>query len=99
MNIIKLKEKVTFSNQFSPQILYVSPDLKVPLICLEAGQEIPPHPSGTGIFCVLEGKGSMVVENEEVSISPGQIVIAPKGSKRGIKGVENVVALAFHVSS
>ncbi|GJQ57985.1 MAG: cupin domain-containing protein [Candidatus Scalindua sp. AMX11] len=99
MNIIKLKERVKFNKQFSPQILYASPDLKVPLICLEAGQEIPPHPSGTGVFCVLEGEGVMVIEGEEVSVSPGQVVVAPEGAKRGIKSTDNIVALAFHVSS
>ncbi|MDR4504767.1 MAG: cupin domain-containing protein [Candidatus Scalindua sp.] len=99
MNIIKLKEKVKFNRQFSPQIMYISPSLKVPLICLEAGQEIPPHPSGAGIFCVLEGKGVMVVGEKEVSLSPGQVVVAPEGSKRGIKAIENLVALAFHLSS
>ena len=99
MNLIKLKEKVKFHKQFSPQILYVSPDLKVPLICLEAQQEIPPHPSGTGVFCFLDGKGVMIVDNKEISVSPGEVVMVPEGSKRGIKASENLVAIAFHVNS
>lgn len=99
MNIIQLKERVKFDSQFTPQILYVSPTLKIPLICLEAGQEIPPHPSGEGIFYVMEGNGMMVVGDKEVPLSSGEVVVAPEGSKRGIKAIEKVVALAFHVSS
>jgi quercetin dioxygenase-like cupin family protein len=68
------------------------------LICLEAGQEIPAHPSGTGIFYVLEGKGIMYLDDEEISVSKGTVVVAPEGSKRGIKGVERLVAVAVHVS-
>ncbi|MDR4499079.1 MAG: cupin domain-containing protein [Candidatus Scalindua sp.] len=98
MNLINLKEKVKFQKQFSPQILYISPDLKVPLICLEAEQEIPPHLSGTGIFCILEGKGVMTVDDKEISVSAGEVVLVSEGSKRGIKAMDNVVALAFHIS-
>ncbi len=98
MKIIKLKEKVKFNKQFSPQILYISPDLKVPLICLEAGQEIPAHPSGTGIFCVLDGEGVMALDDKEISLSADKVVIAPEGSKRGVKGIKDVVVVAFHVS-
>jgi quercetin dioxygenase-like cupin family protein len=99
VNVIHLKDNVVYHEQFTPQILYVSPDLKVPLICLGDGQEIPPHPSGTGVFCVLDGNGTMVVEDKEIGLSAGEIVIAPEGSRRGIKAHGKIVAIAFHVSS
>jgi quercetin dioxygenase-like cupin family protein len=98
LNLIKLQEKVQFNEQFRPQILCAAPDAKAPLICLEAGQEIPAHPSGTGIFYVLEGKGVLYLDDEEISVSKGSVVVAPEGSKRGIKGVERLVAVAVHVS-
>lgn len=98
MNLIKLQEKVQFNEQFRPQILCAAPDAKAPMICLEAGQEIPAHPSGTGIFYILEGKGVMYLDDEEISLSKGMVVIAPEGSKRGLKGVEKLVAVAIHVS-
>ena len=44
-------------------------------------QEIPAHPSGTGIFYILEGKGVMYLDDEEISLSKGTVVIAPEGSK------------------
>ncbi len=98
MNLIKLRERIQFNEQFRPQILYASQDVKAPLICLEPGQEIPAHPSGTGIFYVLEGKGIMYLDDEEISLSKGKVVIAPEGAKRGIKGVERLVAVAVHIS-
>ncbi|MFQ5963059.1 MAG: cupin domain-containing protein [Candidatus Scalinduaceae bacterium] len=98
MNLIKLRERVQFNEQFRPQILCVSPDAKAPLICLEPGQEIPAHPSGTGIFYVLEGKGIMYLDDKEISLTKGKVVIAPEGAKRGIKGVERLVAVAVHIS-
>ncbi len=98
MNIIKLQEKIQFNEQFRPQILCASPEVKAPLICLEAGQEIPAHPSGTGIFYVLEGKGIMYLDDKEISLSKGMVVVAPEGAKRGLKGVERLVATAIHIN-
>ena len=40
----------------------------------------------------------MYLDDEEISVSKGTVVIAPEGSKRGIKGVERLVAVAVHVS-
>jgi quercetin dioxygenase-like cupin family protein len=98
LNLIKLREKVQFSEQFRPQILCASPDAKVPMICLEPGQEIPAHPSGTGVFYVLEGKGIMSLDGKEIELSKGKVVFAPEGSERGIKCIERLVAIAIHIS-
>lgn len=97
MEIIKLKEKIEFHEQFRPQILHVSPGVKVPMICLEPGQEIPAHPSGTGVFYALEGKGIMYLEDKEIDFSSGCVEVASEGSKRGVKGVERIVVVAIHV--
>ena len=98
MNLIKLREKVQFGEQFRPQILCASPDAKVPMICLKPGQEIPAHPSGTGVFYVLEGKGIMYLDGKEISLSKGIVVVAPEGSERGVKCIEKLVVVAVHIS-
>jgi quercetin dioxygenase-like cupin family protein len=97
LNLIKLREKVQFGEQFRPQVLSVSPDAKVPMICLEPGQEIPAHPSGTGVFYVLEGKGIMYLNGKEIELSKGKVVFAPEGSERGIRSTERLVAVAIHI--
>jgi quercetin dioxygenase-like cupin family protein len=51
-----------------------------------------------GVFYVLEGKGIMYLDDEEISLSKGTVVIVPEGAKRGIKGVERLVAVAIHIS-
>jgi quercetin dioxygenase-like cupin family protein len=78
--------------------LCASPDAKIPMICLEPGQEIPAHPSGTGIFYVLEGKGVMSLDGEEIRLLKGKAVVVPEGSERGIRAEERLVAVAVHIS-
>ena len=90
------KKKEFYKEGFRPQILYVSPKLKVPLICMEPGQNIPTHPSGAGIFYVLEGSAVFTVGGEKKEIKAGSIVVAPQGVERGIEAKERLVVVAFH---
>lgn len=97
MEIINIDEKKKFHKDgFRPQILYVSPKVKVPLICMEPGQMIPPHPSGTGIFHVIEGSAIFTVAGEKKEVKAGSVVIAPEGVERGIEAKERLVVMAFH---
>ncbi len=89
-------EKEFHKEGFRPKILYVSPKLKVPLICMEPGQVIPVHPSGTGIFYVLEGSAIFTVAGEKKEAKTGSVVIAPHGAERGIEAKERLVVIAFH---
>lgn len=97
MEIIKVSEKVGFSDTFMPRILKVSPDYKVPLICLKAGQLIPPHASGTGIFYILSGAGIMTVDDEKKEITAGDMIVVEKGATRGIEATEDLTAFAVHM--
>ncbi|MBI5048133.1 MAG: hypothetical protein HZB54_04200 [Deltaproteobacteria bacterium] len=66
MDPINVNEKKQFfKDGFRPQILHISPKLKIPLICMEQGQMIPPHPSGAGVFYVLEGSAIFTVAGEK----------------------------------
>ncbi|MBI5559878.1 MAG: cupin domain-containing protein [Deltaproteobacteria bacterium] len=94
MELIDLKERVGFSSEFTPRILRVRPEYKVPLICMEPGQEIPAHPSGTGIFYFISGKGVMTVGGKAVEVGAGDMVFAEKGETRGIKATERLTAFA-----
>jgi quercetin dioxygenase-like cupin family protein len=96
---IRLKEKMKFNKeQFVPNILYASPKVKMPLICLEPGQEIPSHGGHSiGIFYVKEGKGIFMLDNQKIDMEEDTIIIAPEGSSRGMKCVERMVVLAISV--
>ena len=97
MEMIDVNERVGFSEEFVPRILRARPDYKVPLICLEAGQEIPPHPSGTGVFYFISGTGVMTVDGEEAEVKAGCMVFVEKGESRGIKATERLTAFALHL--
>ncbi len=56
MEIIDLTERASFSETFSPQILRGTSNYKVPLICMEPGQEIPPHPQRYRCFLCHQRK-------------------------------------------
>ena len=97
MEVIRVADKVGFSDTFMPRILKVSPDYKVPLICLKAGQLIPPHASGTGIFYILSGAGIMTVDDEKKEITAGDMIVVEKGATRGIEATEDLTAFAVHM--
>ncbi|MBI5642266.1 MAG: cupin domain-containing protein [Deltaproteobacteria bacterium] len=99
MEFIDLKEKAGFAPEFMPRILRVRPDYKVPLICMEPGQEIKPHQSGTGVFFIVSGKGVMTVEGKEMEVNPGNMVFVEKGETRGIRATERLTAFAVHINS
>lgn len=99
MEPIHLKEKIQFNKEhFVPNILYASSKVKMPLICMEPGQEIPPHGGHSiGIFYVKEGKGIFTLDNKKIDMEKDMIVIAPEGSSRGMKCLERMVVLAISV--
>jgi len=99
VRIVDTKSIVQFSPEgFKPQILSVTPDLKIPFICMEDGQEIPPHPGGTGIFYVIEGSALFTVDGKESPVEAGSIIVVPEGAKRGVEAKGRLVAIAFHLS-
>lgn len=97
MEVLDINEKTAFSDEFMPRILRVSPSYKVPLICMEPGQQIPPHPSGTGVFYIVSGHGVMTVEGKETEVKAGNMVFVEKGETRGIRATERLVAFAVHM--
>ncbi|HBG47400.1 MAG TPA: hypothetical protein DDW94_10505 [Deltaproteobacteria bacterium] len=97
MELIDLFERTEFAAEFVPRILRVRPEYKVPLICMEPGQEIKPHQSGAGVFYFVSGSGIMTVEGKENEVRAGKMVFVEKGESRGIRAVEKLVAFAVHM--
>ncbi|MCF6157793.1 MAG: cupin domain-containing protein [wastewater metagenome] len=97
MEPIYLEEKIKFHKEhFIPNILYASPQIKMPLICMEPGQEIPPHAGqNIGVFYVKEGKGVFTLDEQKIDMEKGSVIIAPEGSSRGMRCVERMVVLAI----
>ncbi len=99
MEPIRLEEKIAFHKEhFIPNILFASPKVKMPLICMEPGQEIPPHGGHSiGIFYVKEGKGVFTLDDQKIDMNKDMIIIAPEGATRGMRCVERMVVLAISV--
>ena len=98
MEMIELMEKTRFLDTFSPQVLKATSNYKVPLICLKPGQDIPSHPSGTGIFYIISGSGIMIVEGKDLEVKAGTMIFVDEGESRGIKATEQLIAFAVHIN-
>jgi quercetin dioxygenase-like cupin family protein len=66
------------------------------LVCLERGQEIPPHPEPYDVcFYIVEGSGTFTVGNDKADLSAGEMVFAPANISRGIKCKEQMIILGI----
>src|SRR5512135_1084668 len=78
--------------EFSPakqvrKKLIASEHLVAELVCYEPGQAtvIHLHPRQDEIFYVIEGAGTITVEEEEAAVSAGSVVFVPAGARHGIR--------------
>jgi quercetin dioxygenase-like cupin family protein len=65
---LDLKKLITFKpDAISREMLSDKPEMRVALMCLEAGQELKPHkaPMRLMMYCV-EGEGTFTVGEEEI---------------------------------
>ena len=59
-------------------VLFQSGTFKVRLIRLEAGGEIPPCTMAMDvIFCILQGKGLITVNEQSNQVKPHSLIVAP----------------------
>jgi quercetin dioxygenase-like cupin family protein len=57
----------------------------VVLVCLEAGQEIQPHPEPYAVlFHVIKGEGTITAGTERYDVKPNHVIFVPKDGIRGI---------------
>ena len=97
MEVIDINERQEFRDQFAPKILHMSPAYKVPLICMEVGQKIPPHSCGAGVFYIISGKAVMTVDDKQVEVKAGDMILIDDGEARGIEAIEQLTAFAVQV--
>ena len=70
--------------------------LKVQITCLSAGQQIPPCKMEHDVlFYVIEGEGTIIVDNDEKVLVTSQAAFVPKEAEsRSIKAKTNMNILA-----
>lgn len=92
-------EKVVFSSEGpQPQVLFADGPVKVIVVGVEAGAQIPVHPEGLSSFHFLEGTGVMIVDGERLSVGPGTVIIAQHGTPRGMEATTRLKFLAVRIT-
>ena len=66
------------------------------LVCLEAGQEIPPRPEPYDVcFYVIEGEGTFTIGDRREGLKAGSMTFAPANVARGIKSTQRLTILGI----
>ncbi|HPX73019.1 MAG: hypothetical protein BWY93_00932 [Euryarchaeota archaeon ADurb.BinA087] len=66
------------------------------LVCLETGQEIPPHPEPYAVvFVVLQGEGVITAGKVRHRVKPLHLVSVEKDQDRGIRCDQRMVLLGI----
>ena len=92
VNAVELKS--LDDTKFVPKAVYQSQGMKVVLAYFKEGQFIPVHsPEVELVLCILEGKAEVVAGEERVAAGKNDIIIIPKGEKRGVKALSELTVL------
>ena len=66
------------------------------LVCLETGQEIPPHPEPYAVvFVVLQGEGVITAGKVRHRVKPLHLVSVEKDQDRGIRCDQRMIILGI----
>lgn len=80
--------------KFNPKAIYQSDQIRVILAYFKKGQFIPVHtPNIDVILCILEGEAEVVAGEERIKTRVNDVVIVPKGVKRGVKALTDLTVL------
>ncbi len=96
MDVLNLFDKVSFPAE-SPrkELIFDSENMRVVLLNLEKGQEIPPHTSPSEVLMLLMvGKGKFVVGDRVEEVGKGAMVVCKRNESHGIQAEERMTVLA-----
>jgi quercetin dioxygenase-like cupin family protein len=96
--VLDIKKLITFHpDKISREMLADTPEMRVALMCLEAGQELKPHkaPLRLMMYCV-EGKGVFAVGEEEIEADEKTAILVDPEVPHGFKAClgERLVVMA-----
>lgn len=99
MALHDVRARIAFAPRFTPQLLHRDDRTKVVLVCLDAGQGIPPHAEDNqAFFFVVEGRGAVITDRGPVAVEAGELVDVPRGGVRGLQAQgDRMVVLATAV--
>ncbi len=88
MEHLDIREHLEFSSiKQTRKKLIGSENLIAELVCYEPGQATVAHlhPRQDEIFYVIEGGGTIQVDEQEVRVSAGSMIFVPAGARHGIR--------------
>ena len=96
---IRPEQHAVFSaEKMGKATIFRSERIMVGLNCFEPGQEhkLHAHEGMDKVYHVLTGSGTFLLEDREVAMEPGVMLVAPEGVAHGIRnsGSERLVVLA-----
>ncbi|MFP8880001.1 MAG: cupin domain-containing protein [Myxococcota bacterium] len=97
---IRPEQHAAFSaEKMGKATIFRSERIMVGLNCFEPGQEhkLHAHAEMDKVYHVLAGSGTFLLEDREVAMEPGLMLVAPEGVAHGIRnnGSERLVVLAI----
>jgi mannose-6-phosphate isomerase-like protein (cupin superfamily) len=97
---IRPEQHAVFSaEKMGKATIFRSERMMVGLNCFEPGQEhkLHAHQGMDKVYHVLEGSGAFLLEDREVAMEPGVMLVAPEGVAHGIRnsGSQRLVVLAI----
>lgn len=82
------------SNQVLSKVLLKDNNCQHNLICIATGTDMAEHSTNrNAIITVIAGKGTLVLEGEEVFLEPGVFVSMPSGTRHALKSEQNLAFL------
>jgi quercetin dioxygenase-like cupin family protein len=98
VNVNASKLKAYGEDRFAPNPVYQSDGMKVVLAYFKPGQFIPVHSPGVElVLYIIAGEAEVVTGDERVQAQKDDLLVFPKGVKRGVKALTELTIL--HVVS
>lgn len=99
-SLIRPAEHARYSSErMGKSTLFQSPRLLVGLNAFEPGQEhrLHAHHGMDKVYQVVEGRGLFLLEDEELEMSAGDLLVAPDGVPHGVRntGDDRLLVLAI----
>lgn len=102
MRHVKISEVKKFSeNRFNKLIPFKTEKSVTNVLCFKGGQELPlhKHEHSDEVFCVIEGKGIITVEDEQIQADPGTLIMVPANVIHGCKNTGGIEWVIMSVQS
>ena len=92
------KDLVVYADKgMQPTILVETETYKSVVAGMAPGGSMPPHAEGPAVFHFLEGRGTMIVNENSYPVQAGASVVVPPGANRGIEAETRLAFLAVRL--